>query len=40
MEEYMVLGQVGEGAFGKALLVREKTGSGLRCVVKQISLSR
>ncbi|XP_060733208.1 serine/threonine-protein kinase Nek5 [Tachysurus vachellii] len=40
MEEYMVLGQVGEGAFGKALLVREKTGSGLQCVVKQISLSR
>ncbi|XP_060793223.1 serine/threonine-protein kinase Nek5 isoform X2 [Neoarius graeffei] len=40
MEEYMVLGQVGEGAFGKALLVREKTGSGRQCVVKQVSLAR
>ncbi|XP_017325788.1 serine/threonine-protein kinase Nek5 isoform X1 [Ictalurus punctatus] len=40
MEEYMVLGQVGEGAFGKALLVREKMGSGRQCVVKQVSLSR
>ncbi|KAM9486299.1 serine/threonine-protein kinase Nek5 isoform 1-T2 [Clarias gariepinus] len=40
MEDYMVLGQVGEGAFGKALLVREKAGSGRRCVMKQVSLSR
>ncbi|KAK3569139.1 hypothetical protein QTP86_025455 [Hemibagrus guttatus] len=40
MEEYVVLGQVGEGAFGKALLVREKAGPGRRCVVKQVSLSR
>ncbi|XP_058247904.1 serine/threonine-protein kinase Nek5 isoform X1 [Hemibagrus wyckioides] len=40
MEGYVVLGQVGEGAFGKALLVREKAGPGRRCVVKQVSLSR
>ncbi|KAF7709929.1 hypothetical protein HF521_016779 [Silurus meridionalis] len=40
MERYMVLGHIGEGAFGKALLARERFGSCRRCVLKQVSLSR
>ncbi|KAI5628595.1 serine/threonine-protein kinase Nek5 [Silurus asotus] len=40
MEQYMVLGHIGEGAFGKALLARERFGSCRRCVLKQVSLSR
>ncbi|XP_068185071.1 serine/threonine-protein kinase Nek5 isoform X2 [Antennarius striatus] len=36
MDGYEVIRQVGEGAFGKAFLVRDKRGGDRRCVVKQI----
>ncbi|XP_062862399.1 serine/threonine-protein kinase Nek5-like isoform X2 [Trichomycterus rosablanca] len=40
MEEYEVLRQIGEGAYGKALLVKERSSSANHCVLKQINLSR
>uniref|UniRef100_A0AAQ6ABZ0 non-specific serine/threonine protein kinase n=1 Tax=Amphiprion ocellaris TaxID=80972 RepID=A0AAQ6ABZ0_AMPOC len=39
MNNYEVVRQIGEGAFGKAFLVRDK-GGGTECVVKQISLRK
>ncbi|XP_071328763.1 serine/threonine-protein kinase Nek5-like isoform X2 [Trachinotus anak] len=41
MNNYEVIRQIGEGAFGKAFLVRDKGGGGdRRCVVKQINLRK
>ncbi|XP_060910033.1 serine/threonine-protein kinase Nek5-like isoform X2 [Labrus mixtus] len=41
MNNYEVIRQIGEGAFGKAFLVRDKDGGGERqCVVKQINLRK
>uniref|UniRef100_A0A4W4ELM2 non-specific serine/threonine protein kinase n=1 Tax=Electrophorus electricus TaxID=8005 RepID=A0A4W4ELM2_ELEEL len=40
MDRYQVVRQIGHGAFGKALLAKERNGSERHCVVKQISLSR
>ena len=39
MEKYMQIKKIGEGSFGKALLVKRKE-DGKQCVVKQISISR
>uniref|UniRef100_A0A3Q2DK20 non-specific serine/threonine protein kinase n=1 Tax=Cyprinodon variegatus TaxID=28743 RepID=A0A3Q2DK20_CYPVA len=41
MNDYEVIRQIGEGAFGKALLVRDRRVDGEKlCVVKQISLKK
>ncbi|XP_037395084.1 serine/threonine-protein kinase Nek5 [Pygocentrus nattereri] len=40
MNEYELIRQIGHGAFGKALLVKERNGNGRPCVIKQISWSR
>ncbi|XP_028991548.1 serine/threonine-protein kinase Nek5-like isoform X2 [Betta splendens] len=41
MNSYEVVRQIGEGAFGKAFLVRERDGHGHReCVVKEINLTK
>lgn len=39
MEKYMQIKKIGEGSFGKALLVKRKE-DGRQCVAKQISISR
>ena len=39
MENYIQIKKIGEGSFGKALLVKRKQ-DGKHCVVKQISISR
>ncbi|XP_072542760.1 serine/threonine-protein kinase Nek5 [Salminus brasiliensis] len=40
MNGYELIRQIGHGAFGKALLVKERSGNARPCVVKQISWSR
>ncbi|XP_055086673.1 serine/threonine-protein kinase Nek5-like [Periophthalmus magnuspinnatus] len=41
MNRYEVIGQIGEGAFGKAFLARDKGGGdSAQCVVKQINLRK
>ncbi|XP_035860346.1 serine/threonine-protein kinase Nek5-like [Sander lucioperca] len=41
MNNYEVIGQIGEGAFGKAFLVQDRGGGGdRRCVVKEINLRK
>lgn len=41
MNSYEVVRKIGEGAFGKAFLVRDKGGGGDRqCVVKQINFTK
>lgn len=42
MNDYKVIGQIGEGAFGKAFLVQERQrGDGAcRCVVKEVDLRK
>jgi len=39
MDKYLQVKKIGEGSFGKALLVKRKE-DGKHCVVKQISISR
>ncbi|XP_061774123.1 serine/threonine-protein kinase Nek5-like [Nerophis ophidion] len=40
MDDYEVVRQIGEGAFGKAFLVRPKGAAGAQCVVKRIDLTK
>ncbi|KAI4898149.1 hypothetical protein NFI96_023062, partial [Prochilodus magdalenae] len=40
MNEYELIRQIGHGAFGKALLAKERSGNTRPCVIKQISWSR
>uniref|UniRef100_UPI0037E7B9C2 serine/threonine-protein kinase Nek5-like n=1 Tax=Semicossyphus pulcher TaxID=241346 RepID=UPI0037E7B9C2 len=40
MNNYEVIRQIGEGAFGKAFLVRDRGGGDRQCVVKQINLRK
>lgn len=41
MNDYEVIRQIGQGAFGKAFLVKDKGGGGnTQCVVKEISLRK
>ena len=39
MENYVRVKKIGEGAFGKALLVKRKD-NGKQCVVKEIGISK
>ena len=39
MERYERIKKIGEGSFGKALLVRRK-GDGRHCVVKEIAIGK
>ena len=39
MDKYLQVKKIGEGSFGKALLVKRKE-DGKQCVIKQISISR
>lgn len=42
MNDYEVIGQIGEGAFGKAFLVqdRRQENGACRCVVKEVDLRK
>ena len=39
MEKYVKMKMIGEGSFGKAILVKRKD-NGLMCVIKEIGISR
>ena len=39
MDKYQRLRKIGEGAFGKAILCRQKT-SGKMCVIKEINIAK
>ena len=39
MNSYDVVRQIGEGAFGKALLVRDQSSASM-CVIKEIKLGK
>lgn len=42
MNDYEVIGQIGEGAFGKAFLVkdRQQGDEASRCVIKEVDLRK